>query len=389
MTPPFRLRRLRRVQSRRGRALAGALALVLVTGTAAVAQDEALSGKLRTGQTVTVAADETVEGDLYVAAGIVVVDGRIDGDLVAAGGDVRVSGTVVGDLIAAGGTLTISGTVAGDARVAGGQLMVSGDVGEDLLVNGGQVTLAASGSVGEDVIVSAGQLTLAGSVAGSVEGSAGTYERSGTVDGDESVAVGESSQGASGNPVLDAIRHFFVVVLVGALALWVMPRVTRASAALIRRRPLATLGIGLIAAVAWLVGVIAIVLVIVLAAVILGLIGFAELAWLIAFAGVVALLVAAFAFLLVVSYLADALVALAMVGVVGDRPRSLGTQVTLLVIGAAIVVLLTSLPYVGGFLKLLVALLGLGALGWTAWTAWRGRRAVLVEDTGTAPAAEG
>ena len=368
-----------RMSPRRGAAAAAGLGLVLLTATAVVAQDEALSGKLRSGDTVTIAEGEVVEGDLYAFAGIVVVDGRIDGDLVAAGGDVRVNGTVVGDLIAAGGTITVSGTVAGDARVAAGQVMVSGDVGEDLLVNGGQVTLAGSGSVGEDVIVSAGQLTLAGSVAGSVEGGAGTYDRPGTVDGEESVAVG-GADGASTNPVLDAIRHFVVVVLVGALALWAVPRLTRRSAELIRRRPLLTLGVGLIAAVGWLVAVIAIVIVLVLAAVLLGVVGFRELAALIAFAGVAAILVMAFAFLVVVSYLADALVALALMGVVGDRDRSLWAQVTLLIVGAAVVVLLTSLPYVGGFLKLVIALVGLGALTYVAWTAWRRRRSAALDE---------
>jgi cytoskeletal protein CcmA (bactofilin family) len=356
--------------------------LALLGATAVVAQDEALDGKLRTGQNVTVGEDESVAGDLYAAAGLVVVDGTIDGDLIAVGGDVRINGTVVGDLIAAGGTVTIAGTVAGDARVAAGQLMVSGDVGEDLLASGGQATLAASGSVGEDVIVSAGQLTLAGSVAGSVAGGAGSYERTGTIDGDENVAVGDADDGEDddSNPIVEALQHFLAVLIVGAVALWLAPRLMRASAERIRRRPLQTLGAGLLTALGWVIGVIAVVVVVVLAAIVLGLVGLGDLAGLIAFAGVVVVLVATFAVVLVAAYLADALVALALVGAVRDRGRSLWTEILMLAIGAAILVLLTSLPYVGGFLKLVVILLGLGALASTAWSAWRGRRPATRRD---------
>jgi len=43
---------------------------------------------LRTGNTVTVPASETVHSDLYIGAGTVRVDGRVEGDLIVAGGTV-------------------------------------------------------------------------------------------------------------------------------------------------------------------------------------------------------------------------------------------------------------------------------------------------------------
>ncbi|MEP7081709.1 MAG: hypothetical protein ABI841_01900 [Chloroflexota bacterium] len=366
-------------------ALLTALVLLVVSATAVLAQDEALGGKLRTGETVTVAAGETVEGDLYAASGTIVIDGTVEGDLVAAGGDIQVNGHVSGDLIAAGGTVTVAGTVDGDARIAGGQLTVSGDVGEDLLIAGGQAAITASGSVGEDVIASAGQLSIAGSVAGSVEGGAGTYDRTGTVGGSENVAVGEDGDAEEvavddGNLILDAVKHFVVVVLIGALALWLMPGLTRASAEAIRRRPLASLGSGLLAALGWLLGVIGIVVVIILAAIVFGLIGFGELAGLIFIAGLVAILVGTFAFVIVCAYLADALVGLALAGLVRREPGTRWLDLGLLVAGAAVVVLLTSLPVAGGWITLLVAILGLGGLALAAWTGWRGRRGVLVVE---------
>jgi len=359
-------------------ALLAALLLVALSATVVLAQDERLGGKLRSGETITIASGETVAGDLYVVGGTVVVDGIVDGDLVAAGGDIRVSGTVAGDLAAAGGTVTIAGAVEGDARIVGGQLTVSGEVGEDLLVAGGQATISASGSVGEDVIASAGQLTIAGTVAGSVEGGAGTYERSGSVGGSENIVVGEPYDDAAADrpesPILDALRHWVVVVIIGALGLWLAPRVIRTSAELIRRRPLASVGTGLLAALGWLLGTIGVVVVIILAAILFGLISFGELAGLIFFAGFVLILLAAFAFFLIVTYLADALVGLALAGLLRRDSHSRWMELGLLAAGAAVVVVMTSLPVAGGWIKLLVALVGLGGLALAAWTGWRLRR---------------
>jgi hypothetical protein len=50
-----------------------------------------------------------------------------------------------------------------------------------------------------------------------------------------------------------------------------------------------------------------------------------------------------------------------------NRWRELG----LLVAGAAVVVIVTSLPVVGGLAKLVVVLFGLGALALAAWRWWR------------------
>ena len=374
-----------RFSLRRRTAVVVALGMLALSAGAVMAGEERLGGKLRSGNTVTIASGETVTGDLYAVGGTVVVDGTVEGDLVAAGGDIRVNGTVSGDLVAAGGTVTVAGSVEGDARVAGGQMTVSGDVGEDLLVAGGQATLTASGSVGEDLIASAGQLDVAGSVAGSIEGGAGTYTRTGTVGGGENVRIGDP-QGDDGerdgvaNDVLDGLQHYVVVLLVGALGLWLAPRTMRAAAEAIRRRPLAALGYGLLAFLGWLLGIIGVVVVVILVAIISGLLSFGELTGIVVFAGGVLIAVAVFAFIVIVSYLVDALVGLALAGFARTDSRSRWGELALLAVGAAIVVALTSLPIVGGWIQLVVAILGLGGLTLALWTAWRGRRAVAATE---------
>jgi hypothetical protein len=342
-----------------------------------------LGGKLRFGDTIVVPASEIVDHDLYAFAGNITMDGTVNGDLVVAGGNVRVNGTVTGDVVAAGGTIDIAGNVNGDVREAGGQVTIGGTVGEDVLASGGQLTI--NGKVGQDLIFAAGNVTMDGAVTGSIEGSAGTYQRTGSVGGTENVSVGQRGVAptpTAGNVLFDALRQFVVVLLFGALALWLLPRGVRATEDVLRRRTLASLGFGVLALIGYLVVWILVVILIILLAIVLGLLTFGALATIEAVAGILALGVLTFTFVLVIAFIADALVgltigrlivpALGMRGPTSDRWQELGV----LALGVALVVIATSLPAIGGIVKLFVALLGLGALTLVAWGARRGMRPV-------------
>ena len=76
---------------RRVLALLTALVLIAITATLVFGvETRLLDGKLRTGDIVTVPASETWDGNLYLLAGQVTVDGDVDGDLVAFGGTIAV-----------------------------------------------------------------------------------------------------------------------------------------------------------------------------------------------------------------------------------------------------------------------------------------------------------
>jgi cytoskeletal protein CcmA (bactofilin family) len=359
-------------------ALALLLALMLVAGM--TMGKDLLGGKLRTDRTVVLPAGEHVTGDLYLLGGTVTVDGTVDGDLVAMGGQVQLNGSVGGDLLAAGGTVVLDGSVAGDARIAAGQLTVNGKVGKDLALAVGEATLSSQGTVGGDVIVAAGQASVSGSVAGSVEGSAGTYAQSGTVGGTVDVTVGQAAQPVqprtAADAIGDAIRHFVVVLLFGALGLWLLPRAMRAAEALVRRRTFPALGFGLLGCAVYVVGAIALVLLVILLAILFGVLTLGSLSAIVFFAGLLALGVATFGLLLVTSYIADGVVGLAIASLVapatgGGRWGEFG----LLAIGSALVVAVTSIPVVGWVFKLAVVLIGLGAIVLAAWNARRSRSA--------------
>ena len=356
-----------------------AILLGLVAISVVAAQGD-LGGKLRAGNDVRIAADETIATDLYVSAGTVTVDGTVNGDLVVTGGTLTLNGTVNGDILAAGGTVRIAGQVDGDVRAAGGQVIVTGSVGEDGLLAGGQLELAQGGTIGEDLIVSGGQITVAGDVTGSIIGFAGTYSRSGQVGGTDEVQVQQFQPPIDRAPnlVADAFRHFLSVLLIGLIALWLAPRFMAVAEGAIRLRPLSVIGWGIAGFVGFIVLLIAIPVITVLLAIVLGLLGFSGLVGLVILAGTVALLGLILAFALVSVFLGDAVVGLALARLASrDNVRSVdaaittGRTVLLMAIGVAVVVIVTSLPVIGGIARLIVAIVGLGAVLVALW--WRRR----------------
>ena len=361
------------VNRRRVSLLALAALLFLLLPAVALAQRTDLGGKLMSGDTVTIPASETVNHDLYLFAGTATVNGTVKGDLVVAAGQVQINGTVDGDVLAAGGSVSVAGTVTGDVRVVGGQLTISGNVAQDVVAAGGQLAVLSGSKVGEDLIVSSGDVTVEGAVAGSVWGTAGSYRRSGTVGGSEQVTIsqGRPTAPAASNPVLDAVRHFVTVVLIGALALWLFPRAMRAADEALRRRPLAAVLSGLLTLVAYIVLMIVGIIVIVIVAAVLGLVRLDALVVIDVIGGILALCAITLAFVVAAAFLADAVVGLALARLVA--PAYGGTrwrELALLAAGAAAVVVVTSLPVIGGLVKFLVVLLGLGAIAMWTYGAW-------------------
>ena len=369
---------MKRKLLRPGFAIAAALVMLLLVTTLALAETRLLGGKLRSGDTVTVPASELVEGDLYVVAGTAIVDGNVEGDLMALGGQVSVNGDVGGDLLVAGGTVNLAGSVEGDIRVAGGQVNVTGAAGEDIVLAGGQATLASGATVGGDLAVSGGTVSVGGTVTGAIEASAGTYSRTGPEPGGgEHVSQAPSEgppQPTAGNQVLGAIRHFIVLLILGGLALWLIPRAVRASDQTLRSEPLLSVGSGLATIVGYAVFVIAALLLMVLLAIAFGLLQIAALVAIELVTSLLAIGIVSFVLFLAAAFLADLVVGMALGRLVASGPLANRWQeLAVLAAGAAVVVAITSLPAIGVLAKLLVICFGLGAISLAAWRRWRGR----------------
>ena len=343
------------------------LVVALATLSAPVAaQQTELGGKVRSGREVTIAAGETVQGDLIVSAGTVRVDGRVDGDLLASGGQVILAGTVTGDALVGAGSTTISGEVGGDLRAGAGQARIEGRVGEDVVVGAGQVTVASEARVDGDLIFAAGRMQMDGAVAGSVLGSTGNYAAGGSIGGSERVNVQQPEQEQAptlADRLVDALRRFVSILAIGVLLLWLLPRVHRGAADAARGRPLVSLGAGILGFVGVIVALVLLLLVTVLVAVVLGLLGLGSLTGLTVFGGILVIGIVVFLFVLAVGFAAQATVGLALGRLLlrGER-RSFPGWLGALALGVLVVVLVAAIPLVGGWLEALLVLVGLGAL---------------------------
>ena len=363
------------------------LALVVFAGVAFAQSND----KLRTAREVTIPAGETVANDLYVFAGSIRVDGTIDGDLVALGGTIDIPGSVTGDVLAAGGNVTITGTVDGDVRVTAGTVSIGGTVKEDLATAGGQVTVEPSATIGEDMLASVGRLSVDGKVTGDLTATAAAYDKTGTVGGTEDVVINAgrfpwgTPPAATPTPppppdqatavtrtALDGLQHYLIVLLIGGLLIWLAPRAYAATKGAIQREPLPAAGWGLLGLLGYIVALLVILLAMVVLAIIFGVVGFDDLVGLDVLAGFVAILGTTLGFVVICAYIADAIVGAAVAGVVmRGSPMTRTREFGLMALGAAVVVVLSLIPVIGPWVKLVVIVLGLGAV-LLAW--WSSRR---------------
>jgi len=101
------------------------------------------AARLRSSNNVTIDSGETINDDLYVSGGTVVVNCKVNGDLIVAGGTVTINGPVRDDLLIAGGTIEAasSASIGRDALLASGNAQLSGAIGRKLQAAGGGVVI--------------------------------------------------------------------------------------------------------------------------------------------------------------------------------------------------------------------------------------------------------
>ncbi|MDY7013961.1 MAG: polymer-forming cytoskeletal protein [Cyanobacteriota bacterium] len=181
----------------------------------------------RSEPTVTISANETLEGDLYlsaktatidgtirgnaiIAAEIVTLNGTVEGDVYLAAETIAIAGTVKGDAVAVGRSIRIEGTVEEDALVFGQGVDIDGTIGDDVRMAGEVLRLNARSRVGDDAIaagysvesrvgslvegnfnVAGARALLAGTVEGNLVGAIASVAFHGWVDGDVTLGVGD------------------------------------------------------------------------------------------------------------------------------------------------------------------------------------------------------
>ncbi|QPV61839.1 hypothetical protein I7X12_13905 [Halosimplex litoreum] len=331
----------------------------------------------RTGGTVVVGADETVDEDLEAFGGSVVVRGTVNGDLQAFGGSVVVEGTVTGDVEATAGSVQILGDVGGDVTASGGAVDISEGAQIDGTLEAGAGSITVDGTVGGDARLGADSIRLGDDarIGGDLVYDGDLARADGAaVDGavtqNEGMNVG-ANDGFAIPGIVFTVYGVFVALLVGAILLLVFPGTAAAVADRATGDPLRTGGIGLLTAVA--VPIVLVVVAITIVGIPLALAGslaFGLLVWLGTIYG-------RFVLGTWLLSLAD----------VDNRWAAL-------LVGVVTVALLRLVPVVGALTRFGVFLLGFGALVAVLVDGYRDRRdrreraprAPEADDTGAEPA---
>jgi cytoskeletal protein CcmA (bactofilin family) len=169
-----------------------ALALVFAGLCVAMAMPTPASAtEFRKGDRITIAKDEVIHSDLYVAGGQIRIGGTIEGDLVVAGGDVEVTGHVEGDMLSASGHVRMTGQVDGSIRGYAGNITINGKIGRNVMTFGGDVNIDHDAAIAGSVTTGSGRLSLDGHVGRDLLAFAGQANLSGAIDGSAKIRGGE------------------------------------------------------------------------------------------------------------------------------------------------------------------------------------------------------
>jgi hypothetical protein len=118
----------------------------------------------------------TSSGNAFGAGDDLQINQDIKGDLILAGSELEINGNTGDDLIGAGKDVVVNGNVSGNIIVAGGSVKINGNVGGDVAAIGGQITLSRSSVVDGDILLGGGTIKLAGIINGNGEVSTGTLQ---------------------------------------------------------------------------------------------------------------------------------------------------------------------------------------------------------------------
>jgi cytoskeletal protein CcmA (bactofilin family) len=365
------------------------LAALLGPATGARSADPQVS------QTV-VQSGPAVASDLYAFGGGVDIQADVQGDLVAAGGRVVTAGRVEGNLIVAAGSVTIGGTVVRNVRGAAGAVTVSGHVGRNLNAGGGTVVLTPEAIIDGHAWLVGGEISVAGRVAKKLYAAGAVIVLGGEVQGDVELVAQEievlptarikgtltywsprdakidrkeNIQGGvihnlpelpraltrSGTAIVTVSRVLFMagLIMTGVALYLLFPGFTVFASHTIGTDPVKSLGIGLLLVAA--MPVIAILTMLTILGIPLGLLLF-----------VLYFAVLLVGFLITASFLGD----------VGARTfmragrRSRSAHVLWLILALAVLALVNQVPFLGGALMVVAALMGLGAMSLHIWRHW-------------------
>jgi len=179
-------------------------------------------------------------------------------------------------------SVTVNGRVRGDVRVGVQSLGINGEVGRNVLVFGNDASASGQARVGGDFFAYTASTLIGGEVRGDVAGETASYRKTGSIGGRELIQitpqVDRRAERERATPTfaqwaLERAQHWLSLILVGGLLVLVWRGALLNAASLAVRRPLPSLGTGLVVLIGDLVVSIVIIVVLTILAIITGSLG--------------------------------------------------------------------------------------------------------------------
>ena len=128
------------------------------------------SSVVRSGDLVSVATDQIVEGDFYGLGDSIAISGIVSEDLLLAGRTLTLNGEIKKDIGVIGGTVDFHGTAGDDVRIVGGTVTIAGEIAGDLVVIASELNVLSTANIGGDILFFGTKADISGTVGKSIIG---------------------------------------------------------------------------------------------------------------------------------------------------------------------------------------------------------------------------
>ena len=161
---------------------------------------------VKTGDSIYIAKDQTIEGNLYAVGSSITVDGTVTGDVICAGQTININGAIEGDVICAGQSININGAVNGSVRVAGNSININGQIARNAMAFGAAVNLGADAVVGWDMLIGAAVGGIRGKINRDLHGGASTVVIAGEIGENVRLKLNNKKTEESGLVIMDGAK---------------------------------------------------------------------------------------------------------------------------------------------------------------------------------------
>ncbi len=132
----------------------------------------AKAANTRTGNSIYVASNEIIAGNLYAIGEKITIDGNISGDLIALAQTIVVNGRIDGDIIALAHNISVNGPIGGNVRIAGNNLSINNKIARNLNLFGPKVIIGTNSNVAWDTYLIGVDADINGTLNGNLSGQA-------------------------------------------------------------------------------------------------------------------------------------------------------------------------------------------------------------------------